>query len=76
MRAGLEGRKGIIKVDYDATQDLFHVQFDPELINKENILSTIWTIGRTNGQEYLPTIMPDPSDEQLLPGNKSQCCAP
>ena len=57
MRAAITALRGIVKVAYDAQEDLFTVRFDSQQAGLEDIFAAVFLAGRQAGQDYLPQMI-------------------
>ena len=57
MRAAITALRGVVKVAYDAQEDLFTVRFDSQQTGLEDIFAAVFLAGRQAGQDYLPQMV-------------------
>ena len=57
MRAAITALRGVVKVAYDAQEDLFTVRFDFQQTGLEDIFAAVFLAGRQAGQDYLPQMV-------------------
>ncbi len=57
MRAELLKLPGVLDVQYQIGQDLFHVRFEGILVTLETIFATVFLAGKKMGQEYAPELV-------------------
>jgi hypothetical protein len=62
VRAGLLKVNGVLGVTYRPDEDRFAVRFESVLVGLETILATVSFAGVMMGKEYVPEVVPSPSD--------------
>ncbi len=57
MRAAVLALPGVGKVDYDAQQDVFSLEYEPDRAKLEDIFAAVVLGGKRMGREYRPRIV-------------------
>ncbi len=57
MCAEIRNIPGVARVDFDQETRLFHVEFLPRFVSREDIFAAVWEAGKKMGKEYLPHLV-------------------